>query len=132
MRPIKFRAWIPKTTDGTSQMFYQKDQFLQSFLRRVNFLASAMEHDSYGEGKYELEQWTGSLDKNGKKIFENDVVFDKFGDMVVVKIEPIDFSDWEDCCAGYGFILRTHQKEDFRKNVEVIGNIHENPDLLTK
>ena len=54
MREIKFRAWIPKSYSGLSLMFYQNDQYLQSFLRRCVFFSNSegKEHEKYG--KYEL------------------------------------------------------------------------------
>ena len=51
MREIKFRAWIPKSYSGLSLMFYQNDQYLQSFLRRCVFFSNSegKEHEKYGK-----------------------------------------------------------------------------------
>ena len=68
-----------------------------------------------------IEQCTGLKDKNGRLIYENDIVRE------ISKKEP----EWEEyvikveykCC---GFNLYRDEDYDF----EVIGNIHENPELL--
>jgi uncharacterized phage protein (TIGR01671 family) len=77
-------------------------------------------------------QYTGLTDKNGKKIFEGDICRNtKTGDIVSVK--------WHGTMAGYVWSKRkeNHQHlfdfgELFRvyDKYEVIGNIHDNPELL--
>lgn len=77
-------------------------------------------------------QYTGLTDKNGKKIFEGDIV------------EGLDFTA-ED--GGYGVvtfddgafeivgscdnnIIGTFHENYYGKDFEIIGNIHDNPELL--
>ena len=55
-RGIKFRAWIPAKevgphdyhSDGKATMFYQDDQYLQSFLRRAYMEDCGREHETHG------------------------------------------------------------------------------------
>ncbi|MFA5652471.1 MAG: YopX family protein, partial [Candidatus Paceibacterota bacterium] len=75
-------------------------------------------HPEYTQGV--IMQFTGLLDKNGKEIYEGDIVIMKHPDKdkILAKFEiVIDFEN--DCVDGW----RSEQ-------LEVIGNIYENPELL--
>jgi len=64
------------------------------------------------------DEFTGITDKNGKKIFENDIVKSDWGYGELntkVEFQDIFFADNE-CTIS--------------ENIEVIGNIFDNPDLL--
>lgn len=125
-RKIKFRGWIPED----KKMFYQDDQYLGSFIRRlVGFITGFKEHESYLSGKLEdyLMQYTGLKDKNGVEIYEGDVVDGYKGKHVIEWGEIVGY--------GFGFVWRplegnTESVTGFIDEYEVIGNIYENPDLL--
>lgn len=69
-----------------------------------------------------LMESSGLLDKNGKEIFEGDIVKDGWGD----DIGQVEFS-YGCFSLGFGYIdALSIQAGDS----EVIGNIYENPDLL--
>lgn len=79
--------------------------------------------------EYITEQCTGLKDKNGKLIFEGDIVrrYVGLGKHGSQKTEDIDVVKWH----TNGYVLENYcdyfaDTDDF----EVIGNIHENPDLL--
>lgn len=71
-------------------------------------------------------QYTGLQDKNGKRIFEGDIV--KYGcDLMVVV--------WQEDAARFALKFSadgTYSQSISRSNVylEIIGNIHDNPDLI--
>lgn len=78
-------------------------------------------------------QSTGLIDKNGKEVFENDVIRDSDGFEGIVQ--------YDESYGMYGIaylptlpngIDMTFEelKDNFRNKFEVIGNIYENPEFL--
>lgn len=81
------------------------------------------DHESDG---CRFEQFTGLRDKNGKKIFEGDILEVWYPDVKTSKqrIEQVIYREEFGC-------FDTHFVEDWGRNERiVIGNIHENPELL--
>lgn len=71
------------------------------------------------------EQFTGLLDKNGIEIYERDIVKSKgYNNQIEVKYDDIQASD-DMTAPGVGFQFPTEPSE-----MEIIGNIWENPSLL--
>ena len=70
------------------------------------------------------QQFTGLLDKNGKEIYEGDIMkWDwALGGEIQTIVEVID-----DLNTAFGFV-----DSEETETWEVIGNINENPDLLTE
>ena len=70
-------------------------------------------------------QYTGLTDKNGKKIFEGDIVraFTRFSEIYVFSVAYHDGTFWFKNWSWTKFLFK------FEK-IEVIGNIHENPEIL--
>ncbi|ECB9394472.1 hypothetical protein AFS60_10660 [Listeria monocytogenes] len=76
-----------------------------------------------------IGQYTGLKDKNGKKIFEGDIVNCKFFDRMVGDIAGV--INFIDCVWAVSDFKnkRLYQLIDV-DNIEIIGNIHENPELM--
>jgi uncharacterized phage protein (TIGR01671 family) len=87
-------------------------------------------------------QYTGLTDKNGKKIFEGDIVkcYDRNIDDEFIAV--VEFGN-PNCSYNWGFQLRPITETNFNIDIllwvemeetgaliEVIGNIHDNPELL--
>lgn len=77
-------------------------------------------------------QFTGLTDKNGKRIFEGDIVSVKIGGL---KRKGVVF--YEDIATRFGLAIGTEKNFSFlgrqmakTYEAEVIGNIHDNPELL--
>ncbi|QHU90459.1 hypothetical protein GWK74_02930 [Candidatus Saccharibacteria bacterium oral taxon 488] len=127
MRKIKFRAWS-KLDDkyyyrvlvgNTSE---DEDQYVCSNVYDGNEWVEFDEHCGV------IEQYIGLKDKNGKEIYEGDVVKVE-GDGEIYRVEWIR--------SGFGLEPRYNSPRypvlgnvELRKKIEVIGNIHENPELL--
>ncbi len=80
-----------------------------------------------------IGQYTGLCDKNGKKIFENDIVrFDCIKRATpTIKMKGKVFFEEETCAFSVeGFFAEITQFLCDLSGTEVIGNIHDNPELL--
>ena len=105
MREIKFRAWNIK----------KKEMLPTSSIWKCDFTP-------YNDGDYTIMQFTGKKDSNSKEIYEGDIM--QFYSGLVAKGEnPIIRQ-----------VVKWNNKRSRYDNIEgdVIGNIYENPELLTK
>ena len=117
-RDIKFRVWdnvLKKYgLDTEDAHLYQEEDFSNGIFKVC----------SYGKGSV-AEQFTGLKDRNGKEIFEGDIVIESSTDTTAQVI-------WDDRYAN--FILAAGNALSFYLQgfgrFEVIGNIHENPELI--
>lgn len=125
-REIKFRAW-----DKEKEMMFNPSSVNWKsgtlWVCNVNG-ENRLEYELINP-KAELMQFTGLLDKNGEEIYE--------GDIVKTKYQPKAQMIWEDEEACFAFltiddVVKDNKMYGFHDmEVEIIGNIYENPDLLT-
>lgn len=114
MKELRFRAW-----DGKKMIDDVIPASETSIIELFEYEWQETEVES-------VEQYTGLKDKNGKEIYENDIVeYDWYiiGDKPAYRTkEQVVFDDM-------GARLDTDRIR-FCTNVEVIGNIHEDADLF--
>ena len=134
MREIKFRAWLEQDSKMIQLFGFRKRGRLYDLY--INDSAFDL-HDHIVE--YEeyvtLMQSTGMKDKNGKEIYEGDIVNAIAGDeygyetgIRIVVFSGIDMG-WslpEEAGNGFGLPLNWGGYE----SLEVLGNIYENSELL--
>lgn len=113
MRDIKFRFW-----DG-KQMLDDHEGWMEGIGINYALECSA----SYG---YKIMQFTGLKDKNNKDIYEGDIIkYPASGGLDKI-VQVVWNNDWLrfEGSGGFGF--------SNAYNLEIIGNIYENPELLNK
>ena len=122
-REIKFRVWdkeprimIYLNTSHDSLMFHNAGN--ASYYNLQN---------GSGGDEYELMQFTGLKDKNGKEIYEGDIV-DFNGTRGLFKYE-VTFSEGSFCYNVFGD-MKSFKYDGANYSCEVIGNVYENKDLL--
>ena len=104
MREIKFRAWVEEP--GTDKRWFFYFKIGETVSPSLSVVA--------------WEQFTGLVDRNGREIYEGDIVVTDYG------TGPVEYS-------GVGFSVDCDSISEYwetSQSIEVIGNIHENPELL--
>uniref|UniRef100_A0AAU7PFX5 YopX family protein n=2 Tax=root TaxID=1 RepID=A0AAU7PFX5_9VIRU len=110
---IKFRAW-----DNECKVIREYDEL------------KGLTLDALDASDFKLEQFTGLTDVNGNDIYEGDVLRTKAGLIQIVE-QGILETDREDIISGfYANNLSDDKPHTFSYDDEVIGNVHENPELL--
>jgi uncharacterized phage protein (TIGR01671 family) len=141
MRELFFRAWDNKNKKMIKECFIWGDKQDNGLYKRVfnnDFYNAWMFGGKDCEGII-LEQFTGMIDRNGKQVFEGDIVtsdlfslspdmpayvtyYDERAVFIFKRPNPPMTGCW-----GY---LKELVDPDDGFWIEVIGNIHQNPELL--
>ncbi|PEC29155.1 hypothetical protein COL73_15630 [Bacillus thuringiensis] len=84
-----------------------------------------------GECRFVFQQWTGLLDKQGKEIYEEDIVH-MASVMPGCDIDEVGVVKFIECAFLFEKIDGSNGWSIFNEatEIEVIGNIYENPELL--
>ena len=122
MREIKFRFWDTKDNEWMVDGRTQKNILDFAFLPAMNW--SYITRDEAKE-RVIVEQYTGLKNKNGVEIYEGDIVRCKSKNWEVIHHNCGFTNQWV-CSSGSGHSYVYPGYDD----IEVIGNIHSNPELL--
>lgn len=127
MREVKFRFW------------YKEDNLYQD----MDDMAVALSEgwpNMFEDDNFIPEQYTGVKDKNGKEIYEGDIMISDHTKLQDIKYKVrwegggfvinTSVSKWQNDKFPYEAIADLQTKSFIRSSCEVIGNIHENPELL--
>ena len=114
MREIKFRQ--PLFDNGKF-----KNWHYWGFISEGKFVGVAIGDKTIQEAKKTSQQFTGLYDKNGKDIFEGDILSNGYGKALIVFEHGKFGLKFDD-----GYLRAIKSRPDF----EIIGSIYENPELL--
>jgi uncharacterized phage protein (TIGR01671 family) len=143
MRTIKFRAWDKRlnkmiTAENVEVMCnnqsetpyeYHSDEWYPAEVINGLFLYF---QDIVGNENFIVEQFTGLTDKNGKEVYEGDIVRHDNDCEDTIIFGNIGYDSARNGLTGFGYASHYDDDYDFielyygdsPKDIEVIGNIH--------
>lgn len=133
-REIIFRAKHIHTITGNEHL---NGTWVHGYLSDENYIYDKSLECEFLVDENTICQYTGLNDKNGKKIFEGDIV--RYGDICGEVKFGLHESNWQIGKHNQGFFV-TFPKEYFLRNelgywrnkIAVVGNVFDNPELLEK
>ena len=124
-KQLQFRAWDKEK----KQYFYHNNNFDERMVLQLNGVLGLFNGKTYDTvtDRFVLEQYTGLKDKDGKKIFEGDILeMTNVGwKYTLVKFYLGIFAFYTEETSFLYPMVRCYWEEG-----RVIGNIHDNPELL--
>lgn len=125
MREYKFRLW---DKEKEIMLDVEKIDFDDCYYGGEMYVNTTDGSDYWNNELYSLMQYTGLHDKNGKEIWEGDIVKSFFVDTDEAGNEIYKYYIIE---VKYDEVLCEYNIDKFM-NLEVIGNIYDNKELLNE
>lgn len=139
MREIKFRAWDSENKYFVDPVFYFIE-FDGSAWFNLGGATEGKDNLIDQSDKLKVMQYTGLKDKNGVEIYEGDILKDDSSSVLEVKFGELPLDKSGDCvCTFQSFYVKDYGSLGYApcyecRNIgewmEIIGNIHENPELI--
>ncbi len=128
MREIKFRAW-----DKKDKMMYYNIQKGIEFTDLSHYTFDEFLGNSKAMGDYheqEVMQYIGLKDKNGVEIYEGDILEyqNPEAEGGICAVPELKYNNYDNLLGM--FDSEWDNGDDSYSNIEVIGNIYENKDLI--
>ena len=127
MREILFRAW-----DKVSKKYREFDGMHDTMTINEDGKVEYYNlQNGSGGDEYILEQFTGLVDRNGKRIFDGDILLTNGMDGKLLWVSYFDDEEaqFDFCPLGHEYIS-THNELYYSSKRQIIGNIHDNPEFL--
>lgn len=133
-RVIKFRVWDTEYKEFSN--WTNRDPFFDVSNGQLFFWERVQKEDGSYDGdiiledlkdRFVLQQFTGLHDKNGKEIYEGDIVSLSYREFSQDRIHQFSVT-WDDRVGGFD-LNPTYNVHDL-KYYQIVGNIFENPNAL--